>query len=432
MRFLLVLLMAVPVFGQSAATAVDQAAQTGAAAPAATKPADPAAPAAQAAPAQAPAAAPKAEEKAESPKPSTEDWMTGSIDVGYRWLTDIHGNFAEYRSIVDLGQGPRLFGVDLTFTDPKKRLFDRLDVRAYGWGGEPETTAHLDARKRGIYDFTFDYRNIAYFNAVPSYANPLAPAGFNDQAFDERRRNYSVSLDLFPGKQIIPYLVFEKNSGYGDAVEMFVQGGNDEFPVSSLLRDSTLNYRGGVRLEFNRFHVTLEQGGTQFKDDDQGYYSGVNHGDNPGPLLGGNLILDGLVQAYGIRGHGPYTRANLTAAPAPWINVYGQFLYSEPRSTVHFNELALGNFLQESSLLFYGGQQTLGVGAAVQPHVTGTGGFELRPLKRLRVMEIVYGGPLARRGFPADRDAVVDRWRAGALADAIQRCRRHHCNRAEL
>jgi len=311
------------------------------------------------------------------------------VDVGYRWVSGISGNFAEYRSVVDLAPGPRLFGLDFTITDPKKRLFDRLDVRTYGWGGEPYTTGHLDARKQGIYDFTFDYRNIAYFNAVPSYANPFAPAGFDDQSFNERRRNYTLSLDLFPGKQIIPYLVFDRNSGYGNDVEMWVQNGNDEFPVSSLLRDSTLNYRGGVRLEFNHFHVTLEQGGTQFKDDDQGYYSGVNRGDNTAPLLGESLVLNGLVQAYGIRGHGPYTKVLLTAAPASWIDVYGQFLYSEPQSNVHFNELALGNFLLESSLLFYGGQQTLGVGAAVQPHVTGTGGVELRPWKRLRVMESV-------------------------------------------
>ena len=34
-------------------------------------------------------------------------------------------------------------------------------------------------------------------------------------------------------------------------------------------RDSTDNYRGGVRFELNRFHVTLEQGGTTFKEDDR-------------------------------------------------------------------------------------------------------------------------------------------------------------------
>jgi len=311
------------------------------------------------------------------------------VDFGYRWLTDVRGSFQEYRSVVDLGQGPKLFGVDLSIQDPKKRLFDRLDLRAFGWGGDPYTTAHMDARKQAVYDLTFDYRNIAYFNAAPSFANPNAPGGFDEQSLDLHRRNLMLGLDLFPGTRITPYLVFERNSGYGNGIETWVQGSSDEFAVATLLRDSTLTYRGGVRLEFNHWHVTLEQGGTQYKDDDQASWKGVNVGDNPNPLLGQNLHLYGLVQAYGIRGHGPYSKAMVTARPASWINVFGQFLYSEPKSTVNFNELAVGNFALLSSLLFYGGQQTLGIGSAVQPHVTGNGGVELRPLRRLRVVESV-------------------------------------------
>jgi len=69
--------------------------------------------------------------------------------------------------VVNLGEGPKLTGLDFTILDPKKRLFDRLDARANGWGGDPYSTAHVDARKLGIYDFSFDYRNIAYFTPCP-------------------------------------------------------------------------------------------------------------------------------------------------------------------------------------------------------------------------------------------------------------------------
>ena len=58
-----------------------------------------------------------------------------------------------------------------------------------------------------------------------------------------------------------------------------MQDSNDEFAVPTLLRDSTNNYRGGVRIECNCFHVTLEVGGTTFKDDDLASYSGTNYGD---------------------------------------------------------------------------------------------------------------------------------------------------------
>jgi hypothetical protein len=324
---------------------------------------------------------------AASPAPSGEQWFTGSVDLGYRWLTNVNGNFPEYRSVVNLKDGLILNGLDFTITDPKRRLFDRVDANAYGWGGDPYNTARLNARKQGVYDFTFDYRNIAYFDAVPSYANPVAPAGFDEQSFDTHRRNMTVGLDLRPGKRIIPYLVFDRNSGYGHGVDEWVQDSNDEFAVPTLLRDSTENYRGGVRFEYNHFHITLEQGGTTYKDDDQTNWSGTNYGDRTTSIFGQTLSLSSLNQHYGIRGSSLYSKALVTAHPFSWIDIYGQFLYSDPKTTVNFNQAATGDFLTISQLLFYGSQQTTGIGAANQPHTTGSIGFELRPLKRLRIIQ---------------------------------------------
>jgi hypothetical protein len=363
MRYLLALILIVPALAQQP----EQAAKPGE---------------------QPAAAAAKTEEKTESPVPTppAESWLTGSIDFGYRWVTDA-GNSQAYRSVVNLGQGPKLTGLDFTILDPKKRLFDRLDARANGWGGDPYSTAHLDARKQGIYNFGFDYRNIAYFNAMPSYSNPLAPKGFNEQAFDTRRRNTSLSLDLRPGKRIIPYLAFDRNSGYGHGITTWVQDSNDEFAVPTLLRDSTNNYRGGIRIECQCLHVTLEVGGTTFKDDDLASYNGAHLGDRTTPLLGQTLVLNNLQQAYGIRGSSIYTKAMATSNPFSWLNLYGQFLFSEPKVDVHYTDSATGNFALLSQLLFYSGQTNLGTGAANQPHTSGNAGFELRPFRRIRIIQ---------------------------------------------
>jgi hypothetical protein len=215
----------------------------------------------------------------------------------------------------------------------------------------------------------------------------LAPAGFDEQAFDTHRRNTSLSLDLRPGKRIIPYLAFDRNSGYGHGIDTWVQDSNDEFAVPTLLRDSTNNYRAGVRIECLCLHVTLEVGGTTFKDDDQASYSGTNWGDNQAPLFGQTLLMTSLQQAYGIRGSSIYAKALATASPFSWLNLYGQFLFSEPKTTVNYTDLATGNFALLSSLLFYSGQQNLGTGAANQPHTSGNFGFELRPFRRLRIIE---------------------------------------------
>jgi hypothetical protein len=326
-------------------------------------------------PAAQPAAAATA---AESPAPSTEQWLTGSVDVGYRWLTDVRGNFQSYRSVINLGEGPKLFGLDFTIQDPKKRWFDRLDANGYGWGGDPYSTAHVDARKLKLYDFRFDYRNIAYFNALPSFANTFAPAGFDEQAFDVRRRMINTSLDLFPGGHIIPYLAFDRNAGYGPGVGTWLVTAANEYAVPTLVRDSMENYRGGVRFEYNRFHVTLEQGGTTFKDDDQAYDNQPNKGDRT-PLLGQTLVLNNLQQAYAIRGDSIYERALLTATPRSWLTISGQFLYSQPNTDVHYFDLAA---LSPAVVLM-----DLATGSAKQPHVTGNVGFEFRPYRRLRIVE---------------------------------------------
>jgi hypothetical protein len=329
-----------------------------------------------------------------SPVPSTESWITGSIDFGYRWLTDA-GSFPTYRTFVDLGAGPKLLGAEFTITDPKHRAFDYIKVRATGWGDDPYETAHIDAAKSGIYDFSADYRDIAYFNALPSYADPLLARGvvLDEQTFDTRRRYAGFRLDLRPGSWLIPYLAFDRDSGSGSGVTTFVTDAN-EFPVPNTLRDETNLYRAGVRIELKRFHVTLEEGGTTFKDD-QSVFQGslaqnqgpTNFGNLLTPVFGETINLTTLLASYGIRGSSTFSKALFTANPLSWLDVYGQFLFSQPQTTVNYQQNDTGNLLLESQLLFYTSQAYLVSAASKLPHTTGSFGAEMRPLRRVRVVE---------------------------------------------
>jgi hypothetical protein len=383
MRFLPFFLFMLPAFAQQPA---DQ-----------TKPVEQAAPAA---PAAEQAAAAKPDDKTASPAPSTESWINGSFDFGYRWVTDVGGSFQQYRSVVNLGEGPKLFGFDLSLQDPKKRLYDTLTLRGMGFGGDPYTTAHVEARKMKLYDFRADYRNIAYFNAVPSFANPVAPAGFNERSFDTRRRATSFELDLFPGSRIVPYLAYDRNSGHGRGIETWVLGATNEFPIPYTLRDKTDNYRGGLRFEFNRFHVTLEQGGSTFKEDDSTFYTGPNGGDRTTPINGVFTSLNTLNQAYGIRGNGIYSRALVTARPANWLNLYGQFLYSRPKNDVHYSEIATGVLYDFASAAFFPGMYNVANGNATQPHRSGNIGVEVH-WNRLRLMESLTADRVEDTSFGA-------------------------------
>ena len=325
-----------------------------------------------------------------SPVPSAESWLTGSIDVGYRWRTDVGGSFDTYRSIVNLGSGPKLLGADFTLTDPKHRTFDQIRVRANSWGDDPYQTVHLDAKKSKFYDFSADYRDIAYFDFLPSYADPLLSRGIvlNEQSFDTRRRLGSFQLDLLPGNWFIPYFAYDRDSGDGTGATTFVSDSN-EFPVPNTLRDQTSLYRGGVRFELRRFHATLEQGGTTFKDDQSVFQNpgATNFGNVATPVFGQKTDLTNLLAAYGVRGTSIYSKGLFTAEAASWLDLYGQFLYSQPDTNVNYQQTAAGNLLLQSQLLFYTSQQYLVSAAAKMPHTSGSLGAEIRPLRRVRIVQ---------------------------------------------
>ena len=92
----------------------------------------------------------QATEPAGSPKPSPEAQLTGFLEVGYRWRTDVAGSLDAYRSVVDLGSGPKLLRTEFSFEDPSRRLFDRVDARAYNWGDDPYSTLNVSIRKQRI------------------------------------------------------------------------------------------------------------------------------------------------------------------------------------------------------------------------------------------------------------------------------------------
>ncbi len=161
-------------------------------------------------------------------------------------------------------------------------------------------------------------------------------------------------------------------------VETWVQDANNEFAVPVQLRDSTNVYRGGIRLEYNRWHITLEEGGTTYKNDDQASFNGVNYGDRTTSLLGTTSVLNNLIQTYGVRGDSTYTRALATASPLPWLDLSGQFLYSKPTTTSRYFDLANGNFAMLSTLLLYSGQFNLASSSArVRRHTLVNGGVEV-------------------------------------------------------
>ncbi len=328
-----------------------------------------------------------------TPVPSDQPVLSGYIDLGYRWQTGVYGSLDTYRSIVDLGSGPKLLGTDFTilntFLPVGERFFDRINFRASDIGDEPYETFHLDIVKAKYYRFSGDYRNIAYYSNLPGFADPLFGSGLilDEQAQDTHKRIGDFRLDLLPNHVFMPYLEYDHSSDTGTGIANFVANAN-EYPVDNLTRDSNENYRAGVRIELPRWHFKLEQGGTTFKDDEQlnAGAGQANYGNLYSPILGQTLELTSLSEAYGVRGHSVYTDASFSANPLEWVDIYGTFLYSQPVSNVNFIGLDTGNQVLLSEVLFYTGEQNLIAAASKAPHTSANLGAEIRPFKRVRLM----------------------------------------------
>jgi hypothetical protein len=370
----------------------------------------------------APAAAATTTSDAASPVPSTEPALTGWIDLGYRWGTGIGGSVDTYRSIINLGSGPKLLGTDFTLADPKHRWFDTIQVRADTWGDEPSSSVHVEAKKSGAYDFNADYRDFAYFNFLPSYADPLLGQGIvlDEQSFDTRRKIAALSLDIRPGHWWTPYFGWDHDSSGGTGASVFVTDGN-QYPVPNTLRDSTDLYRGGVRFEKPHFHVTLEEGGTAFKSDQSLYQNpgSANYGNFTSPIFGQTLDLTSLLAAYGIGGTSAYSKALLTANPTSWLDIYGQFLYSQPNSNVHYQQTDAGSLYLQSQILFYSSEQELLNAVAEQPHTTGSLGAEIRPFKRVRIVESWMTDRLHDAGSAAATQTLLNPFAALPLSSLL-------------
>jgi hypothetical protein len=290
---------------------------------------------------------------------------------------------------VNLGEGPRLLNMDLSMS-PSLKWIDDLSIRANSWGGDPYNTASFRAGKQNVYRLDVDYRNIAYFNALPSFANPRLETGvlFNQRSYDMKRRFADVNLDILPWGKIIPFFAYTHSSGSGRGVTLYVPSGN-EYPVPTDLDDSLHQYRGGVRIETSRFHLTIEQGAFQFEDNQRVYETQLNNGNRTTPFQGQNLVLSQLQAQYGVTGDAYFSRAAVTANPFRWIDLFGNWTYSRPKTDVRYSENAAGNFAAGFGT-FVPTQQLVFNAMASQPHNRAHGGVEVRPGSRVRIIESFY------------------------------------------
>jgi hypothetical protein len=405
----------------------------------ASQPGDPGAPQQPpATPAPAPAATP-------APAPagdSTQNYLTqpdsqtgdpnsnlsGSIDIGYRYRTDVAGSNDAYRTVVNLGSGVKVFGADLVLIDPTHQLFDRLEVHGTNWW-DPYNTIHASMSLKNVYSLTVDYRDINYFNFLPSWADITVGQGIylNQQSFDMQQRSFDSELDLYPGHVVQPFFAVGHYSNNGTGISDYAVYSN-EYALPYNSHYGTNDFRGGVHFALPRWHVMLEGGGTTYKSEDDLEYSGATFaGNRTTTYLGQTLSITQAEQLYLANGDSQYVRGIFTGTPVAGLDFAGQISYSQPTLTTNYTEAAQGNFATADGLGFVSAVNNLFTAFGQQPHLSGSLSAEERPSKRLRLIESMSfdrlhsSGQFENAGF--DGDQFVDNYfqaDLSALADAAK------------
>ena len=237
-----------------------------------------------------------------------------------------------------------------------------------------------------IYELRVNYRSLAYFNDLPTFANPLLDEGLllSQRSIDLRRRLFNADVEIKRWAQFLPFFEVFHNDNQGRGVTTFVTEGQ-EFPVGTQFGDTLTSFRGGLKLNNRRWNLTLEQGGTRFADSQRVRLDGAAEGNNRRRLFGADIRLDQLDQRYNADGDGLFSRAALQGRPSERLSFAAQYSYSRPQINVRQDLTASGLFLSPQ-LMPFSGLTERALGDASRPRSAASWNTVMRLTKRLRLI----------------------------------------------
>lgn len=315
-----------------------------------------------------------------------------NLDVGYRWEAMFRGSRDLYRTQLDLGEGPKLFGADLYFAPASgsNRYFDRLQLNLDSWGGEPYNVIRLRTAKNGVYELDFNYQNFSYFSSIPSFANPLLPRGslLSQHREDTSLRTASLFLRTRPGRAIQPFFQYQRTSRSGPVQTTF-WGDNDEFLLNKDLDFTSDDLRGGVVVDLRKVSFRIEQGARWYRDQSGYLAESYQIGNSPNPYLGRQLFLDKAAGNQDFKSRAiPVSTAAITARPVSQVLLQGRVSYSMADFRTNYYEALSGNFFSFPELrAFYSGLQNSSSGIVKQPNLYMDFSAQWQPAPWLRFVE---------------------------------------------
>jgi hypothetical protein len=338
----------------------------------------------------------------EEPKKLVESPLRMETELGYRAIPLQKGDFATYRSLVNLGEGPRLLNGTVTYEGKTRLLLTGSGL------GDPFHTLRASAFREGMYEATVQSRSFLYYNFLPSFGNALLDRGIltPQRAYDVNRGWIDTELKLRPGRAIIPYFAYTRDRGNGTGIVNWVANGN-EYPLFNVMADHTNRYRGGVRVEKQRYHLSFEQGGTQYNENQLSSTRQRTFGTRLTPALGQALVLNEGEQLYSVNGNSLFTSAAASGSIGEWAQLTGQFLYVRPKLDTNLMQRGTGNFLVPGTATFLTTQMENLTGQASMPRSSGIYTVNLNPLRRFHILHSLWTDRYHTAGALAISDLVA-------------------------
>lgn len=269
--------------------------------------------------------------------------LTGTFQFGYR-LVDTDGALTKYKEDINLEKGLRLFNLNLHYapTEKLQKLFDRLDLTMYNFGGDPFESFGLSVQKVGLYKFQYNRRKSTYF-----YDDQVTADGaiYDNHTFDFIRYIDSGSLTVNVNKYVNFYLNYDRYTKDGKSVTTFdlnkvtFDTNRVNYEVNKPIKEESKTMAIGANFHIKRYSVLVEGKKGTYTNENSLFLPGVAVGDE-GARFPSSLDYFVINQPYDLETD-TFT-IKLSANPIDNLIISGSAQWSTQDMSLNFSEGARG------------------------------------------------------------------------------------------
>lgn len=263
------------------------------------------------------------------------------VEAGYRW-NDVTGNEDLFRTQINAESG---FVVrSLSFFTATSGFTDHVRVEVNDLGASTASSLRVETGKADVFRLRLGYRSFDTFSALPA----------RQHTFDRRRTMFDADLEIFPDRDITPFIGYSQGRFDGPGTTTYALGG-DEFLLGQDLDETERELRAGAIFNLGAFYGSVTQGWRTLESDETLSLAPLGEaGNNPGSVLGRPVGATLLTRSSTMETDTPFTTAFLTAE-LPRTKVTGSFVRFAADNDGTEDEAATGSFVSFPISRFFNG-----------------------------------------------------------------------------